>query len=81
MSLQDENRRSKQHRNLLETVESKPQQLVTQNILLPGFSEECRRQSLAAASSDAADKDLLEFLESAVEHILDSGLDSKLEGV
>ena len=35
----------------------------------PGFAEECRRQSLAAARADAADTDLDAFLDAALEDL------------
>ena len=47
----------------------RPVQIWVPDARRPGFAEECRRQSLAAARADAADTDLDAFLDAALEDL------------
>ncbi|CCG08379.1 Putative uncharacterized protein [Pararhodospirillum photometricum DSM 122] len=44
----------------------RPIQIWVPDTRRPGFAEECRRQSALTAESDAADKDLQDFMEAAL---------------
>lgn len=61
--------RVRRHRDGLRAAGLRPVQIWVPDTRRPGFAEECRRQSKLAAIADAADRDLLEFLDAALEDI------------
>ena len=67
--------RVQRRRNALRAAGLRPVQIWVPDTRKPGFAEECRRQSLAAARADAADHDLDAFLDAALED-LTAGTDS-----
>ena len=71
MSASDVNSRVKKYRDSLRKAGLRPIQLWVPDTRLPGFAEECHRQSLLAAAADAADKDLLEFMDKVLDDISD----------
>ncbi len=58
--------RVQKHRDALRAAGLRPVQVWVPDARRPGFAEECRRQSLAAAMADAADRDLDGFLDAAL---------------
>jgi len=58
--------RVQKHRASLRASGLRPVQLWVPDTRAPGFAEQCRRQSLLAAESDARDKDLAGFMESVL---------------
>ncbi|MBX9459405.1 MAG: antitoxin MazE family protein [Rhizobium sp.] len=58
------------HRDAMRAAGLRPIQIWVPDTRLPGFAEECRRQSLAAAKADAADAGLSDFLDSALDDLL-----------
>ena len=49
----------------------RPLQIWVPDARRPGFAEECRRQSLVAATADAADPHLDAFLDAALADLID----------
>lgn len=64
------NERVQRHRDAMRAAGLRPIQIWVPDTRLPGFAEECRRQSLAAAKADAADSGLSDFLDSALDDLL-----------
>jgi hypothetical protein len=58
--------RVQKRRNALRAAGLRPIQIWVPDTRLPGFAEECRRQSRVAAAADAADLDLDAFLDAAL---------------
>jgi hypothetical protein len=58
--------RVQKRRDALRAAGLRPVQIWVPDTHRPGFSEECRRQSLVAAATDAADHDLDVFMETAL---------------
>lgn len=67
--------RVRRRRDALRAAGLRPVQIWVPDTRRPGFAEECRRQSLAAARADAADPDLDMYLDAALEDLID-GTDS-----
>lgn len=63
--------RVQRHRDAMRAAGLRPIQIWVPDTRLPGFAEECRRQSLIAAKADAADKELSDFLDAALDDLLD----------
>lgn len=61
--------RVQRRREALRAAGLRPVQIWVPDARRPGFAEECRRQSLAAARADAADTDLDAFLDAALEDL------------
>lgn len=61
--------RVQRHRDGLRAAGLRPVQIWVPDTRRPGFAEECRRQSRLAAIADAADPDLLEFLDRSLDDI------------
>ncbi len=59
------NERVKKRREALRSSGLRPLQIWVPDTRRPGFAEECRRQSRLVAAADAADPDLMEFLDHA----------------
>lgn len=62
--------RVQRRRDTLRAAGLRPVQIWVPDTRRPGFAEECRRQSLAAARADAADPDLDAFLDAALEDLI-----------
>ena len=62
-------RRVSKHRAGLRAAGMRPLQIWVPDTRRPGFAEECRRQSALVAESDAADKDLQDFMEAALAEV------------
>lgn len=60
------NERVKKRRENLRAAGLRPLQIWVPDTRRPGFAEECRRQSRVVAAADAADSDLLNFLDGAL---------------
>lgn len=60
------NARVQKHRNALRMAGLRPVQIWVPDTRLPGFAEECRRQSRLAAKADMADTDLQGFMDEAL---------------
>ena len=60
------NQRVQKRRDALRAQGLRPVQIWMPDTRKPGFAEECRRQALIVARADAADGDLLEFLDAAL---------------
>jgi hypothetical protein len=60
------NERVQKRRDALRAAGLRPVQIWVPDTRRPGFAEECRRQSLVVARADAADRDLMELLDSAL---------------
>lgn len=58
--------RVEKRRNTLRKSGLRPVQIWVPDTRRPGFAAECRRQSELAAQADLADKDLLDFLDTAL---------------
>lgn len=58
--------RVQKRRDSLRAAGLRPVQIWVPDMRRPGFAEECRRQSLVAAASDAADPDLMDFLDASL---------------
>lgn len=58
--------RVKRHREKLQAAGLRPIQIGVPDTRRPGFAAECRRQSDIVAEADAADDDLLAFLDAAL---------------
>lgn len=66
------NARVHKRREALRAAGLRPLQIWVPDTRQPGFAEECRRQSLLVAQADAADRELLDFMD-AVLTDLDEG--------
>ncbi len=66
--------RVKKRRDALRAAGLRPIQIWVPDTRRPGFAEECRRQSLIVAAADAADRDLLAFMDAAL-----ANLDAEVE--
>jgi len=62
----DVNSRVQKHRDALRMAGLRPVQIWVPDTRLPGFAQECRRQSRLAARADAADPDLQRFMDEAL---------------
>jgi hypothetical protein len=60
------NERVKKRRDALRAAGLRPVQIWVPDTRRPGFTEECRRQSLVVARADAADPELLDVLDAAL---------------
>lgn len=58
--------RVRKRRDALRASGLRPIQIWVPDTRRPGFSEECRRQSMVVAAADAADPDLLAFLDASL---------------
>lgn len=63
-------RRVQKRRDALRAAGLRPVQIWVSDTRRPGFAEECRRQSLMAAASDAADHDLATFMDAALADLI-----------
>lgn len=61
--------RVQRHRDGLRAAGLRPLQIWVPDTRRPGFAEECLRQSRLAAKADAADQDLLAFLDDALDDV------------
>ena len=61
------NERVKKRRDALRAAGLRPVQIWVPDTRRPGFAEACRRQSLVVARADAADRDLMDVLDAALE--------------
>lgn len=59
-------KRVQKHRAALRAAGLRPLQIWVPDTRRPGFAQECRRQSRLAARADAADRDLLDFIDAAL---------------
>lgn len=57
--------RVQKRRDALRAAGLRPVQIWVPDTRLPGFADECRRQSRVVAASDAADHDLEAFMDAA----------------
>lgn len=60
------NKRVQRHRESLRARGLRPLQIWVPDTGRAGFAEECRRQGRLAADADAADRELLEFMDAAL---------------
>jgi len=60
------NDRVRKHRDQLRRAGLRPVQIWVPDTRRPGFAKECRRQSRLIAAADAADPDLMRFLDDAL---------------
>ena len=60
------NKRIQKHRQALRKAGLRPVRIWVPDTRRPGFADECRRQSLAVAQADAADANMLDFLDTAL---------------
>jgi Protein of unknown function (DUF3018) len=60
------NERVQKRRQTLRAAGLRPLQIWVPDTRRPGFAEECRRQSLLVAKADAADPDMLAFMDAAL---------------
>jgi hypothetical protein len=65
--------RVRKRRNALRAAGLRPVQIWVPDTHRPGFAEECRRQSLIIAASDAADAELDAFMDAALADLDDEG--------
>ena len=68
-------KRVQKRRDALRAAGLRPAQIWVPDTRRPGFAEECRRQSLMVAASDAADRDLDALIDTALAD-LDGGTDA-----
>lgn len=61
--------RVEKHRAGLRAAGLRPLQIWVPDVRRPGFTEECRRQSMLAAAADSQDAGLAEFMDAAIEDI------------
>ena len=61
--------RVEKHRAGLRAAGLRPIQIWVPDVRRPGFSEECRRQSLLATASDREDTELMAFMDAALDDI------------
>lgn len=66
MQNQSVRERVQSHRNRLRASGLRPVQIWVPDTRRPNFAEECRRQSLLAAESDKADKEMQGFMDEAL---------------
>ncbi|WP_349435825.1 antitoxin MazE family protein [Pararhizobium sp. A13] len=66
------NQRVQKRRENLRAAGLRPLQIWVPDTRRPGFTEECRRQTLLVAKADTADRDLRDFMDAALAD-LDSG--------
>ena len=66
MQNQSVRERVQSHRNRLRASGLRPVQIWVPDTRHPNFAEECRRQSLLAAESDKADKEMQGFMDDAL---------------
>lgn len=59
-------KRVQKRRESLRAAGLRPLQIWVPDTRQPGFAEECRRQSLLVAKTDAADRDLQGFMDAAL---------------
>ncbi|AVJ26940.1 antitoxin MazE family protein [Achromobacter spanius] len=64
------NARVQKHRDARRMAGLRPVQIWVPDTRRPGFVEECRRQSLAIASSDKADKQLERLMDEAAADVV-----------
>ncbi|MDR2213904.1 MAG: antitoxin MazE family protein [Pseudomonadales bacterium] len=64
--------RVQKRRAALRAAGLRPVQIWVPDTRQPGFAEECRRQSALAAAADAADSELQDFLEAALNDLLNA---------
>lgn len=69
MRSQPVKKRVEAHRNRLRAAGLRPVQIWVPDTRQPNFAEECRRQSRLAAVADMADKDMLRFMDEALEDV------------
>lgn len=69
MRSQPVKKRVETHRNKLRAAGLRPVQIWVPDTRRPNFAEECRRQSRLAAVADMADKDMLRFMDEALEDV------------
>jgi hypothetical protein len=60
------NSRVQKHREALREAGLRPVQIWVQDTRRPDFGEECNRQSILVAKSDADDQDMQRFMEQAL---------------
>lgn len=65
--------RVRKRRDALRASGLRPLQIWVPDTRQPGFGEECRRQSLLVASVDRADRDLQDFLDTALADLDEQG--------
>lgn len=58
--------RVQKRRDALRAAGLRPLQIWVPDTRRPGFAEECRRQGMVVAAADAADEDLMGFLDAAL---------------
>lgn len=63
--------RVQKRRAALRAAGLRPLQIWVPDTRLPGFAEECRRQSRVVAQADMAETELLDFLDAALEDLGD----------
>ncbi len=63
--------RVKRRRDHLRASGLRPVQIWVPDTRRPGFTEECRRQSILAAASDRTDGEMLDFLDAGLADIED----------
>ncbi len=61
--------RVKKRRDVLRSQGLRPLQIWVPDTRIPGFDEECKRQSQIAATADAADTELMDFMDDALSDI------------
>jgi hypothetical protein len=64
-------KRVQKRRDALRSAGLRPVQIWVPDTRQPGFAADCRRQSLAVAAADAADRDLAVFLDAALDDLDD----------
>ncbi|WP_083988837.1 antitoxin MazE family protein [Devosia geojensis] len=63
--------RVQKHREKLRAAGLRPVQIWVPDTRRPGFAEEARRQARLVAKADAADRDLQDFMDAALDDLLD----------
>ena len=61
--------RVRKRRDAMRAAGLRPVQIWVPDTRRPGFAEECRRQAMIVAAADAADEELLAFLDAALADI------------
>ncbi len=64
--------RVQKRRDALRAAGLRPLQIWVPDTRRPGFAEECRRQGMVVAAADAADEDLIGFLDAALDDLDES---------
>ncbi|HEY5819162.1 MAG TPA: antitoxin MazE family protein [Mesorhizobium sp.] len=67
------NQRVQKRRQAMRAAGLRPIQIWVPDTRRPGFSAECRRQAVLTAKADAADQDLLDFMEVALADLDEAG--------